>query len=338
MLHDFNMVQLSIIFNLLFSFFISFFLTSFLIPFCIKLAFKFKIIDNPDGKLKIHEKITPYLGGVAIYVSVLFVLLFKFNFGYNSLIFFISVTLLMILGLVDDIIVISPLHKLFGQAACVFFLSLFCSNLLFIYDYVGKYLSFSFNMFWCLSIINAFNLIDVMDGLCSITAITSTISFLLISLIFNQVNIAILLVIFLGALTSFFLYNAPPARIYLGDSGSLFIGGVLSLIPFLINWPSRFMAISSSFLVLAVPILELVSLIVIRLYKKIPFYLGSPDHFSIILKKKGWSKKEILIYVALINIFLAFVVILNVLNCIFLLQMLLLTFFVLLIWFCILLF
>lgn len=306
------MIQFAIYKSLLTTFLISFFLASVLIPICRWCAFKFKIVDAPDGKLKIHEKTTPYLGGVAIYVAILITLLFRFNFDLDVSVLFLTVTLLMFLGLIDDIYVIKPYLKFLGQTLSI--LLLLVSNFYFVNFFFNKYLTIPLKLFWNLSIINAFNLIDVMDGLCSSVAIIPAISFLIISLIFNQVDIAILLVAFLGALISFLVYNFPPAKIYLGDSGSMFIGGFLSLIPFLIKWPSIPIALISSLSLLLVPVLELVSLILIRSYKGIPFYLGSPDHFSIYLRRKGWSKKRVLLYVAFINILVSLIIILNILN------------------------
>lgn len=107
-----------------------------------------------------------------------------------------------------------------------------------------------------------------------------------------------------GALLGFFLYNKPPAKIYLGDAGSLFIGSVLSVMPFLISWTnSGGDSLTVPAILLATPILEVVALVVIRSYYKIPFYQGSPHHFSIMLRNKGWSVWRILGGILVLNVF-----------------------------------
>jgi UDP-GlcNAc:undecaprenyl-phosphate GlcNAc-1-phosphate transferase len=115
----------------------------------------------------------------------------------------------------------------------------------------------------------------------------------------------ILLASFLGPLCAFFIYNRPPARIYLGDAGSLFIGGFLGTVPFLFDWGTyNWYGYLTPIIILGIPLLECVSLIVIRSYKGIPFYQGSPDHFSCYLINNGWYKTSVLWYVSLLSIFL----------------------------------
>lgn len=159
------------------------------------------------------------------------------------------------------------------------------------------WMTMAFSLLWIATIINAFNLVDVMDGLASLLAICATLSFGIIAAVTGQYTILYLLAPFVGALCAFFWYNKPKARIYLGDTGSLVIGGFLSVIPFLFNWglysPYGFVV---PFILLAIPLLEVGTLIIVRTYKGIPFYRGSPDHFSIYLQQKGWSKNTILGY------------------------------------------
>lgn len=305
------MVQLINFVYLLNTLLISFSVCLILIPIFRICAFKFNIVDAPDGKLKRHEKITPYFGGLSIYFGTLVTLLLRFNFeGYW--LFLLSATLLMFLGLVDDIFVLKPFIKFFGQIISISVLSF--GDIFFKQIFINSFFTLLIDLFWILSIINAFNLIDVMDGLCCSTAILSCLGFVFVSLIYNQALLCILLVAFLGALIAFLFYNFPPAKIYLGDSGSMFIGGFLAVIPFFIHWDGNFTAFSSTFLLFLVPILELVALIIIRYLKGIPVYLGSPDHFSIYLRNKGWSKNKILFFVALINSSLILIVILNILK------------------------
>ena len=114
----------------------------------------------------------------------------------------------------------------------------------------------------------------------------------------GHTELLFLLSSFLGALIAFLWYNKPPARIYLGDAGALFIGGFLAVIPFLIDWGKySLIGFIAPIIVLAIPLLEFSSLILIRSYKRIPFYRGSPDHFSSYLLANSWKKGSILIYI-----------------------------------------
>ena len=143
-----------------------------------------------------------------------------------------------------------------------------------------------------------------MDGLATLLAICATISFAVVAIASHQLEVLLLLAPFLGALMAFFWYNKPKAQIYLGDTGSLVIGGFLSVIPFLFNWGLYgSYGFLSPLIILSIPLLEVATLIVVRTYKGIPFYNGSPDHFSIYLQQKGWGKNKILWYVAFYHSF-----------------------------------
>ena len=145
-----------------------------------------------------------------------------------------------------------------------------------------------------------------MDGLATTLASCAAATFLVIAIYLGHIELAIILSAFLGALIGFFVFNRPEAKIYLGDAGALFIGGFLATVPFLFDW-GTFHAYGylTPIIVLAIPLLEVGTLIIIRRYKGIPFYRGSPHHFSIYLQEKGWSKYKILLYVLLMSFWLA---------------------------------
>jgi UDP-GlcNAc:undecaprenyl-phosphate/decaprenyl-phosphate GlcNAc-1-phosphate transferase len=272
------------------SLFISFFATYWVVPHIIVLAKKFNILDIPDGSVKKHKEPTPYLGGVAVYLGFIVASAAVLPASATLLHFFLGLTLLLVVGLTDDLMPLSPAQKLLGQVVAA--LCLVPADFGF---------TWALSLFWVVTLINAFNLIDVMDGLASLVAIAATATFLGLALLWGQESLALVLGAFLGALCAFFLYNRPPAKIYLGDAGSLFLGGLLGAVPFMLRWPEAvptFSAIVISVVILAIPLLELASLIVIRTAKRIPFYKPSPDHFSFYLLRAHWPKNFVLIYVA----------------------------------------
>jgi UDP-GlcNAc:undecaprenyl-phosphate GlcNAc-1-phosphate transferase len=300
--------------------FISFLITFYLVPFLAEAAFRLNIIDHPDGKLKIHKAPTPYLGGVGIYLGFIVALSLVFPFENSFFLFLLGTTLLLFIGLLDDLIAMKSYQKFLGQCIALicflkggFFLKeVFLSSLS---HYLWSYFWLIISAGWILSVINAFNLVDVMDGLATTLAFSIAISFLTMAYIFQVPVVMLLLFSFLGALAAFLWFNKPPARIYLGDAGSLFIGGTIAVIPFLMPWgtytPYGFFALP---VILFIPLCEVATLIIIRTYKGIPFYAGSPDHFSLYLQGKGWSKWTILAYVVTVQALLTVVALLFVCN------------------------
>ena len=276
----------------------SFLFGFYLMPAIIKSSFRLGIMDIPDGKIKCHGAPIPYLGGLAIYLSFIATLCLVYPFENQVLWLLLGSTLLLLIGMIDDLKALRPGQKFLGQIVAVicFLKGGFWLKTEFMTSFVNLFLS----GFWMLSVINAFNLVDVMDGLAASIAIIATASFLIIALVFQQYAISLLLAAFLGAVLAFFFYNKPPAKIYMGDAGSMFLGGFLSAIPLLISWSSQsFDAYYTPIAILAIPLLEIFFLVVIRTWIGIPFYRGSPHHFSIYLQKKGWSKNKVLIFAAL---------------------------------------
>lgn len=293
---------------------VSFGITFCLVPLLRALAFKTNILDVPNGVLKKHALSTPYLGGVAVFFGVMGASYWYFFTA--PLFFYIGLILLLILGLVDDIYAISPGKKFLGQVlACFCFLKaglLFNQQLFYdllpVFLHVPHLLIFLngvLSSWWILTVINAFNLVDVMDGLTSVIAFFSSVGFIGFALFFNNAGISVWMSILAGSLVAFFWYNKPRASIYLGDAGSLFIGGCLATVPFFLGWGA---STSGDLLVplmlLFIPLFELSSLIIIRISKNLPVYYGSPHHFICYLKMRGYSVKQILCLVGMVGLFI----------------------------------
>jgi UDP-GlcNAc:undecaprenyl-phosphate/decaprenyl-phosphate GlcNAc-1-phosphate transferase len=297
------MNNLDVIVKLFFSFIFSFLFALYLVPLVKKIAVQLGIMDIPDGQIKKHKNPTPYLGGVAVYLAFIVAIALVFPSENHVFSFFVGITLLLFIGLLDDLAPLLYYQKFAGQmiAALCFLRAGFYLKAHFFCNYWAMPLSF----LWILTMINAFNLVDVMDGLATTIAGCATLSFLIMALYLHQPIVAVLLSAFLGALVAFFWFNKPQARIYLGDSGSLFIGGFLATVPFMINWGEyNWYGYVTPLIVLALPALEVVTLVIVRTYKGIPFYLASPDHFSIYLQKKGWSRWKILGYMVFLALIL----------------------------------
>lgn len=327
-------IHIEVLINLLAIGFIAFLMSFYITPLLIQVAYKLNIVDKPDGKLKQHETATPYLGGLAVYIGFIIALALVFPFQNNMFLFLVGTTLLLFLGLIDDLVVLSPQQKFFGQIIATF---CFLKAGFFLREsFFSSVYNIIISFFWILTITNAFNLLDVMDGLAATVAIMATISFLACSLVLAEYTVSLLLAAFLGALLAFLYFNKPKASIYLGDSGSLFIGGLLATIPFMLPWGTyNILGAFTPVIILAIPLLEIATLIIIRTYKGIPFYKGSPDHYCLYLKRNNWSIKQILSYTIIMSSTLLIASFGFITNTLSLDTVLALGFLFILVWFCV---
>jgi len=271
----------------------------------INFAFKYGITAKPKQD-RWHKKETPLLGGVGIFLAFLcgICCVYLFNrYDFNSiLVLLICSTGIFLLGLYDDLKNISPQHKLAVQIvfACIF---LFLGNKFQWFNRSG--LDAFITLFWIVGITNSINLLDNMDGLAAgISAIScTTMLFLLYNyssapheLMGNLIIIASLL----GALIGFLIFNFNPAKIFMGDAGSLFIGFILSTSSITSQdiyipkqgIPHIFAVILTPILLLLIPILDTTLVSVMRRLTGKKISQGGKDHSSHRLVALGFSEKE----------------------------------------------
>lgn len=189
---------------------ISFVITAITIPLFGRLAYRYNIVDKPDGELKPHERITPYLGGISIFLAVISTTPF-------DLITKSSLTLLVLTGLIDDVRKLSPKVRLVIEFAASIMLTL---------KYIGLSFISPLYVVGIVALINAVNMMDGMDGVCASVSLISAAG-LIFTVTSNYDKL--LLFTLIGALFGYLLYNFPPARIFMGDAGSYLIGGILSI-------------------------------------------------------------------------------------------------------------
>ncbi|MBU3981747.1 MAG: undecaprenyl/decaprenyl-phosphate alpha-N-acetylglucosaminyl 1-phosphate transferase, partial [Proteobacteria bacterium] len=295
---------------LYFNTFLSFFLCLALTPVVRLIAIKKGWIAYPT-KDRWHKKPTALLGGVAIYLGIAIPLFFIADFSsilpyiirtsdHTALpsigaVIWIGVTLLFFLGLMDDFIHIKPHTKLVGQilvasmAAFLGFRLQWSSSLT-----VDTILT----IFWIVGIINAFNLIDNMDGLCAgVGFIAASYLALLYTGILPEA--ALVSVIIAGALAAFLFYNFNPASIFMGDCGSLFIGFTLSMLCLYYQEAGAANAMSIyavPIMILMVPILDTSMVTFIRILSGRKASVGGKDHTSHRLVIMGLSEKGAVLF------------------------------------------
>ncbi|MGC8955612.1 MAG: glycosyltransferase family 4 protein [Fervidobacterium sp.] len=264
---------------------ISFLLSVLTIPIFGKLAYRYGIVDKPNGELKPHEKITPYLGGIAIYLAVILVTPFE-------IISKASLTLLMLTGLIDDVKNLSPKTRLIIE---------FIVASLLTYKYIGiSWLSLAY-IFVAVVLINAVNMMDGMDGVCAGVSIVSAIG---LSFSVSSKFDAILLLSLIGALFGYFIYNFPPARIFMGDSGSYLIGGILSvgLLSAFRHGPSQISYVISSFIFTSLFFFDLSSGVLRRILNHRPPFGGDREHVYDKIYGRFKDKRKTLYVMLLIQI------------------------------------
>src|SRR5512136_786153 len=160
----------------LFAFMLSLGLSLYITPIVRKGALLYDIVDRPDGKLKNHKDPVAYLGGIAVYLAVLLTLALTFDLSREILGILLSGTIIVILGIIDDFKVLPPKIKFIGQSIAV--LVLLKSEIFIKLVFLPTWLSLVLSFFWLMAIINAFNIIDVMDGLAAgIACIASFVLF-----------------------------------------------------------------------------------------------------------------------------------------------------------------
>ncbi len=270
---------------------LSCFLTALVISLCAtpvagRAAQRFGIVDKPDGQLKRHRQAVPYLGGLAVYGSFILTMALVFDFDQRVLGLLLAGTLLVLLGLIDDLGVLGVWPKFLGQgfATLVLIKSDIAIHIAVLPDWANLVLT----ILWIVGMTNALNLIDIMDGLASGTALIAA-SFLLVVAVMNgQGSIVLMTATLMGSLLGFLRFNVHPARIFLGDTGSLFIGMMLGSLA-MIGKYDRFNAIGylSPILILAVPIFDTAYVVLLRISRGLNPLRGSPDHLALRLKRAG---------------------------------------------------
>lgn len=256
-----------------------------------KLSFQIKLLDHPSSR-KIHDKPIPLIGGILIYSTIL-ISSFFFDYDYKyKLIIYVS-AIILIVGIIDDRFNISPYLRLLFQFTGT--IILIQSGLVILslgyYEFIGEinlfFLSYIITAISVVVLLNAFNFIDGVDGLCSSTYITSNILIIIFINYFNNFNIDLVFFLNICFITFLFLiFNfSNYGKIFLGDAGSTFIGFLLSWILIYItsdklNYMHQVMALW----VICYPVYEFFSVLLCRivLRKKNPLISGK-DHLHFLL-------------------------------------------------------
>ncbi len=261
-------------------------------PVMKRAALQLGIVDHPDGNLKAHVSAVPYLGGLAIFISFLLTVGVLTDFEQETLGLLLSGTIVLMVGLIDDFGVISPSQKLLGQTLAA--LVLVKSGIFIKLEFLPVYLALPLTVLWVLAVTNAFNIIDVLDGLAAGVAAIAALLLAAANLMAGRVSFALLCFVLAGATLGFLRHNFNPARIYLGDAGSLFLGFMLASLSMNAGYTRvNLLAVISPVLILGIPLFDLALVMFVRWRKGIPITRGSPDHFALRLLRCNFSVRQV---------------------------------------------
>ncbi|SFV35828.1 UDP-N-acetylmuramyl pentapeptide phosphotransferase/UDP-N-acetylglucosamine-1-phosphate transferase [Thermoflavifilum thermophilum] len=287
------------------------------IPIIIRVCYGLNLLDIPGGR-KIHKCQTPNLGGVALYVSFFFSMLAWGDFQITRTLqyFLLGLSVLFFVGLKDDVVPISPMKKMGGQVMGAFLLVVLAGfkiddlhGLFGIHHLVSPF-SEIISIFLVVAIINAFNLIDGIDGLAGGIALIIALTYGAIFYAKGMQNMHIAAFILSGALIGFLYYNTHPAKIFMGDTGSMTIGYIVAAftLRFLnckLDLPSgeTFQpnpAIAAAILV--IPFFDTLRVIIFRLLHKSSPFKADRNHIHHILLGCGMNDFQASVILYVVNI------------------------------------
>lgn len=274
------------------TFMLSLSLALYLTPIVRRIAERLGILDHPDGGLKQHATPTPYLGGIVVYLSFLVTLSLIFDFQKATLGLLLGGTMLAMLGLFDDLKAAGPYLKLLMQllAAWVAVKSDITIHLAMIPPVIALPLT----ILWLMGVTNATNILDVSDGLVTGTSLIAALAFFVVGVLDSNTLLASASLALAGSLAGFLPSNWPIARIYLGDTGSLFTGFMLASFGMLGSYTrTNTVAAVAPLIILFVPLFETTLVVIARLARGGSPLRGSRDHLALRLKARGWSTTQV---------------------------------------------
>lgn len=265
-------------------------------PLVKELALRIGAVDVPNER-KVHRGVMPRLGGLAIYLSfVVGFLLFvpKTAIAWGI---FLGGSIIALVGALDDRFQLSPKAKLLGQLVAALVVVAFGLRVTFInlpFDEgfsIGWLLSIPVTMVWIVAVTNAVNLIDGLDGLAAGVSAIATATLLVVSLLMGNTFVALLCAVLLGATMGFLVFNFHPAKIFMGDTGALFLGFQLAVLSIMGFKQVTLFSYVIPLLLLGVPLSDTFFAIVRRKLNKKPISAADKSHLHHCLLHLGLSHR-----------------------------------------------
>ncbi|MBU5454135.1 MraY family glycosyltransferase [Caproiciproducens sp. MSJ-32] len=298
------------------AFILAFIIVYLLTPILIKFAFKIGFTDKPTKRKK-HSKDTPLTGGLAMYIAffITYFIFYDYSDFSVKLSIFLASTLIIAIGLLDDFyktkgkefpiyprLIIQLFSAFIIYKAGIIFRG-FTNPLTEIYIELSPVIQLILTITWIFGVTTVINWCDGMDGLAGGLSCISSITFLGAAIILRQEG-SIVLSLMVAAITlGFLIYNKYPAKVYMGDSGANFLGFILSIIALDGAFKqATLMSIFIPILALAVPIFDNIFVIIKRFIDGKPVYQADRSQIHFRLQAKGFSPKQVVIYINAVSL------------------------------------
>ncbi|MGB3160542.1 glycosyltransferase family 4 protein [Carnobacterium sp.] len=272
-----------------------------LTPFVRKFAIKIRAVDEP-GERKINLKEVPTLGGLAVYLSFFFALFFILPIPFGQIMpIFLGATAVLATGIIDDLIELTPKMKMVGitlASLIIYFLAdikIDIITLPFIGSWSMGIFSLPVTVIWILAITNAVNLIDGLDGLATGVSMIALTTMGIIGYFFLTVDnavVSIMIFVLVGALAGFLPYNFYPARIFLGDTGALFIGFMIAVMSLQGLKNATLITLIIPIVILGIPITDTIYAMIRRYLNKKPISSADKMHLHHQLMALGLTHRQ----------------------------------------------
>ncbi len=265
-------------------------------PLVRTLAVKIGAIDAPDAR-KVHQVSIPRLGGLAIYIGYMVSLLYSVKDISSVKGLLIGSVILVAVGIWDDVKQIGPKTKLLGQIVAALMLPIFDNAIHFIsigdHMLYLEYLSIPLTVFWIVGFTNIVNLIDGLDGLAAGISLIACIAICIVTLQMGQVDLACITLALAGAACGFLRYNFNPAKIFMGDTGSMLLGYTMAAISVMGSVKTAAtVGLVVPVIVLGLPILDTLFAIVRRRINGRPVFQPDKGHLHHRLLAMGLTQKQ----------------------------------------------
>lgn len=285
---------------------IAFIVAYLIMPVIIKLAFRIGAVDQPSAR-KVHSQPMPRLGGAGIFIAFVLIVVATSSVDETLTGILLGGTAVFLVGVVDDIYRLSPWTKLAAQIAAAL-IAVNCGVRVDVmtnpFDGVFELgvLSIPLTLLWIIGITNAVNLIDGLDGLaagvCAIAAITIGI----VAWKGNQVVIAYVALVLTGAIIGFLPHNFHPARIFMGDSGSMFLGFILACLSVSgLAKGATLISLCIPVIILGIPVFDTLFAIIRRVNNQKPIFGADKDHLHHRLMEMGMSHQMSVIVIYFVS-------------------------------------
>lgn len=285
-----------------FTFLVALAVTFVLTPVVKDFAIRIGAVDKPDAR-KVHHGLIPRLGGLAIYVGFMVSVIATIGFTYEMVGIMVGATFLIAVGIADDVYSLPPKVKLLGQIiAAAIPVVIFNINIEWIdvprlgIIYLPEIISLPLTIFWIIGFVNTVNLIDGLDGLAAGIATIASIAIALLAFQMGQWVAAAAMVAMTGACLAFLQYNFNPAKIFMGDTGSMFLGYIISAVSVMGSMKTVATAVLIvPLLALTVPITDTLLAIVRRKSSGVPIFSPDKNHLHHRLLAKGLNQKQVVL-------------------------------------------